>query len=142
MKTSPCTQRRPWRCRHRRPVPANTNRASCCCTDRPTSAPSADCWWRKPRACWSTSVSKLTSSTRPACRGLLLLALLALLLAALAWDLLSGPSGLRPATLLQGLLHPRQLELGQRVIIWNVRLPYALMALLVGAALALAGAEM
>ncbi|WP_253410424.1 FecCD family ABC transporter permease [Pseudomonas citronellolis] len=75
-------------------------------------------------------------------RGGLLLGLLLLLLASLAWDLLSGPSGLRPATLLQGLLHPQQLELSQRVIIWNVRLPYAVMALLVGAALALAGAEM
>ncbi|MFV3370654.1 FecCD family ABC transporter permease [Pseudomonas sp. NY15435] len=75
-------------------------------------------------------------------RGAVLIVLLALLLGSLAWDLLSGPSGLTPSALLHGLLHPGELEPSQRVIIWNVRLPYAVMALLVGGALALAGAEM
>ncbi|MGC5700901.1 iron ABC transporter permease [Pseudomonas sp. NFXW11] len=72
----------------------------------------------------------------------LLAALAAALLLALALDLASGPSGLGLAALLDGVLHPGQLSATDRVIIWNVRLPYALMALLVGAALSLAGAEM
>ena len=44
--------------------------------------------------------------------------------------------------LIQGMLHPQTLDVTDRVIIWNVRLPYALMAVMVGAALSLAGAEM
>ncbi|MFP3335762.1 iron chelate uptake ABC transporter family permease subunit, partial [Pseudomonas sp. SIMBA_064] len=44
--------------------------------------------------------------------------------------------------LLQGIFEPTTLSATERVIIWNVRLPYALMAVLVGAALSLAGAEM
>ncbi|KAF1054254.1 MAG: Hemin transport system permease protein HmuU [Stenotrophomonas maltophilia] len=75
-------------------------------------------------------------------RAALLLGLGVLLVAALTCDLLSGPSGLRAATLFEGILHPQALDITQRVIIWHVRLPYALMAVLVGAALALAGAEM
>ena len=41
-----------------------------------------------------------------------------------------------------GLLRPAGLPVEQRVILWEVRLPYAVMALLVGASLGLAGAEM
>jgi iron complex transport system permease protein len=42
----------------------------------------------------------------------------------------------------QGLFAPDALTPAQRAIVWHVRLPYALMAVLVGAALSLAGAEM
>ncbi|MFP5500670.1 MAG: FecCD family ABC transporter permease [Gammaproteobacteria bacterium] len=57
-------------------------------------------------------------------------------------DLASGPSGMGLGALLDGLLHPAHLSATDQVIIWNVRLPYALMAVLVGCALSLAGAEM
>jgi iron complex transport system permease protein len=68
---------------------------------------------------------------------LALLCVLAFLL-----DLVTGPSALTPAQVLGGLWSPEGLSPPQLAIIWQVRLPYALMAVLVGAALALAGAEM
>lgn len=72
-----------------------------------------------------------------------LLAAMALVLCAtLALDLATGPSGLPFADVVAGLLRPSAMPLEQRVILWEVRLPYAVMALLVGASLGLAGAEM
>ena len=72
-----------------------------------------------------------------------LLAAMALVLCAtLALDLATGPSGLPFADVMAGLLQPSAMPLEQRVILWEVRLPYAVMALLVGASLGLAGAEM
>lgn len=68
--------------------------------------------------------------------------LLALLVASVLTDLASGASGMGLRQLLAGILDPDALSATERVIIWNVRLPYALMAVLVGAALSLAGAEM
>ncbi|NWD24451.1 FecCD family ABC transporter permease [Pseudomonas yamanorum] len=64
------------------------------------------------------------------------------LVCAILVDLASGPSGMGLGALLDGLLHPAHLSATDQVIIWNVRLPYALMAVLVGCALSLAGAEM
>ncbi|WP_428031775.1 FecCD family ABC transporter permease [Ancylobacter sp.] len=66
----------------------------------------------------------------------------ALMVAALLVDIATGPSNLPLADVVSGLLNPAGLDAPARVIIWEVRLPYALMAVLVGAALALAGAEM
>lgn len=57
-------------------------------------------------------------------------------------DLATGPSALGAADALRGLVAPGTLDRAAAVIVWEVRLPQALMALLVGAALALAGAEM
>ncbi|MGC4028565.1 MAG: iron ABC transporter permease [Steroidobacteraceae bacterium] len=68
--------------------------------------------------------------------------LAALCLCALVLDLMTGPAALRPIEVLRGLFDPASLGDPQAAIIWQVRLPYALMALLVGAALSLAGAEM
>ena len=65
-----------------------------------------------------------------------------LLLLSVLGDLASGASGMGLGQLLHGMFDPSTLSATERVIIWNVRLPYALMAVLVGAALALAGAEM
>ncbi|KWC17225.1 FecCD family ABC transporter permease [Burkholderia ubonensis] len=71
------------------------------------------------------------------------LAMLAcVLVALLIVDIATGPSSFPVADIVTGLFHPDALPLEQRVILWNVRLPYALMAVLVGAALGLAGAEM
>lgn len=72
-----------------------------------------------------------------------LLAAMALVLCAtFVLDLATGPSGLPFADVVAGLLRPSGMPLEQRVILWEVRLPYAVMALLVGASLGLAGAEM
>lgn len=75
-------------------------------------------------------------------RVMIVVGLGALMLAALLVDIATGPSRLPIADVVAGLLDPASLDGPARVIIWQVRLPYALMAVLVGAALALAGAEM
>ena len=75
-------------------------------------------------------------------RVCLLLVIGCALLGSVLLDLSTGSSGMGLGQLLQGFLHPQTLDVTDRVIIWNVRLPYALMAVLVGAALSLAGAEM
>ncbi|AIR89447.1 FecCD family ABC transporter permease [Pseudomonas cremoricolorata] len=75
-------------------------------------------------------------------RTWLVLGLAVLLVLAVLGDLASGASGMGLGQLLHGVFDPGSLSATERVIIWNVRLPYALMAVLVGAALSLAGAEM
>lgn len=75
-------------------------------------------------------------------RAMIVIALAVACVAALVVDLMTGPSSLTPWQVLTGLAAPDQLTGPQAAIIWQVRLPYGLMALLVGAALALAGAEM
>lgn len=72
----------------------------------------------------------------------IVLAVAALALAAFIVDLATGPSALGAADVLRGLFAPKALDRATAVIVWEVRLPQALMALLVGAALSLAGAEM
>jgi iron complex transport system permease protein len=75
-------------------------------------------------------------------RVVTLAAFVVLMMCAAASDLMTGPSGLSLAELIRGIFSPSSLDAVTQVIVWNVRLPYAVMALLVGAALALAGAEM
>ncbi|MGV6871843.1 FecCD family ABC transporter permease [Pseudochelatococcus sp. B33] len=75
-------------------------------------------------------------------RLVIIVALAVLLAASLVVDVTTGSSSMSIGTLLQGLTDPASLSATERVIIWNVRLPYALMALLVGASLSVAGAEM
>ena len=73
----------------------------------------------------------------------LLLALFVLALAlSFITDLSTGASALGWRTILAGLADDSVFSTAQRVIFWDVRLPYAVMALLVGASLGLAGAEM
>lgn len=64
------------------------------------------------------------------------------ILASLLLDFTLGPAGLPLTQLWHTLLHPASAANGLRVIVWDIRLPYALMALLVGMALGLSGAEM
>lgn len=64
------------------------------------------------------------------------------LAAALLTDIASGPSPFPLHELLLGLWRPQALPLELQVILWEVRLPAAALAVLVGAALGLAGAEM
>lgn len=57
-------------------------------------------------------------------------------------DAATGPSALTFGDIVAGIVEPGRLTRGEAVILWDVRLPYSVMALLVGAALGLAGAEM
>lgn len=75
-------------------------------------------------------------------RVLLTAALVLAIMASLLADIASGPASLSLPELLRTLLHPDVSDTGTRVIVWQFRLPYALMALLVGVALGLGGAEM
>jgi len=75
-------------------------------------------------------------------RLLLMSILLLAILASLVLDFTLGPSGLTLNTLWHTLLQPDSVDAGTRVIVWEIRLPYALMAVVVGLALGLAGAEM
>ncbi|WP_425405828.1 FecCD family ABC transporter permease [Hwanghaeella sp.] len=71
-----------------------------------------------------------------------LLLLGAVLLASFLVNVATGPASLPVTTVLNGLIAPDSLPEALRVILWEVRLPYAVMALAVGACLGLAGAEM
>ena len=70
--------------------------------------------------------------------GVLVLAILA----SVILDFTLGPAGLSLDPLWQTLTHPDAVDAGTRVIVWDIRLPYALMAVVVGFSLGLAGAEM
>jgi iron complex transport system permease protein len=75
-------------------------------------------------------------------RLLMLAGLLAVLCASVVADIALGPSTFAFADVLRGVFTPDALPQAQQVILWEVRLPYAVMAVLVGASLGLAGAEM
>jgi iron complex transport system permease protein len=72
----------------------------------------------------------------------LLCALGAVLAAMLLLDVLLGASRLSPSTLFDAVFDPAGASAVTRVIVWQIRLPQALMAVAVGMALGLAGAEM
>lgn len=76
-------------------------------------------------------------------RRLGVLALLGgVILVSLILDFTLGPSGLPLHELWATLTEPATVAPATRVIVWEIRLPYALMAVAVGLALGLAGAEM
>ncbi len=75
-------------------------------------------------------------------RLLLILVLVVAIVVSLLIDFVMGPSGLSIGTLWQTLFHAASADAGTRVIVWDIRLPYALMAITVGMSLGLAGAEM
>ena len=68
--------------------------------------------------------------------------LIAAIVASLLLDFTLGPAGLSLSELWQTLVSPERAEASTRIIVWNIRLPYALMAVVVGLGLGLAGAEM
>ncbi|RKO79274.1 iron-siderophore ABC transporter permease [Pectobacterium parmentieri] len=68
--------------------------------------------------------------------------LLLIIIGSLLLDFTMGPSGLTLDVLWNTLTDPASADAGTRVIVWDIRLPYALMAIIVGLALGLAGAEM
>ena len=75
-------------------------------------------------------------------RTILVLGMAVLTLLAMLADLVSGPSGLGLGQLWGALTGAEDTSRAAQVIVWQVRLPIALMAVLVGAALSLGGAEM
>ena len=75
-------------------------------------------------------------------KSLLLVVGLLLICASLAVDITSGPSDMSLGQLLDVVINPHLQEAGLRVIVWDLRLPIALLAVLVGAMLGMAGAEM
>ncbi|MCA0939977.1 iron ABC transporter permease [Salipiger pacificus] len=85
----------------------------------------------------------LAEQIRRSQRRVLLVLLLGLgALASVLLDLVSGPSGLPLGQVIGALTGAGEVPKAAEVIVWQVRLPVAVMALLVGAALSLSGAEM
>ena len=80
---------------------------------------------------------------RETCRKVRLLgAAVAMLLVLLAVDLSTGPIELSFQQIVTTLLWPNSVELQQHTVVWILRMPLAVMALLVGAILGVAGAVM
>lgn len=75
-------------------------------------------------------------------RWLVLILLAVACLLSFCLDISTGPSLLKFSEVLKGLFSPDAVAKGTSIIIWKVRMPYAVMAVLVGMALSLAGAEM
>ena len=98
-------------------------------TDRPVDDSSLSARWLEHR--------RFDRKRRMLVAALALIAVCAGLL-----DVFTGPAALNPLQILQGLFDPDALTRPMQVVLWQVRLPVALLALFVGAALALAGAEM
>jgi iron complex transport system permease protein len=74
-------------------------------------------------------------------RTLILVGLAALTLTAFLMDIAAGPANLGIADIIRSITAPDTLEPRMQIIIWQVRMPDALIALAVGAALSLAGVE-
>ncbi|ARU88953.1 iron ABC transporter permease [Pseudomonas sp. M30-35] len=75
-------------------------------------------------------------------KRLILGALSLLLLLSVVLDLALGPANYSLKEVLQALFLPDSAPTQVRVVMWDIRLPIALMAVVVGAALSLAGAQM
>lgn len=83
-----------------------------------------------------------SETRRKVSRRRLLLGSVALILAFLALDIGSGAAALSWQQVLHALSHPQETSATAHFIVWELRLPQALMAIVVGASLGLAGAEM
>ncbi|EJA5820984.1 iron ABC transporter permease [Salmonella enterica] len=75
-------------------------------------------------------------------RLMLILIIMLAIIVSLVLDSVLGSSALSLNKFWQTLIHPANVSAGIQVIVWEIRLPSALMALLVGMVLGLAGAEM
>jgi len=75
-------------------------------------------------------------------RWMLIVLLTMIIAGCIVLDFTMGAAGISLDELVRTLLQPDAADPTTRVIVWNIRLPYALMALAVGVALGLAGAEM
>lgn len=75
-------------------------------------------------------------------RQLILAGLTVALLACLCLDLAAGPAGYPLDQVVRALIAPDAVPQQVRVVLWELRMPVALMAVVVGAALSVAGAQM
>lgn len=75
-------------------------------------------------------------------RQIILLMLVAGLCAAFVGDIAIGPASYGLGEVLRTLVVPAEADPQMRVIVWSIRLPSALMAIVVGMALAIGGAQM
>lgn len=57
-------------------------------------------------------------------------------------DIFIGSQGLTFTQVIHALIHPQTSDIASKIIVWDIRMPMALMAPLIGGALALAGAQM
>lgn len=95
-----------------------------------------------------TSITTDSPTTAMAYRGLvtrriLILALLAgLLVLSIAVDVSLGPARYGVQDVLRTVLFPNSADVQMRVVVWDIRMPMALLAVTVGASLSLAGAQM
>lgn len=75
-------------------------------------------------------------------RQLVLAGLAALLLVSIGFDLALGPARYSLEEVVRGLFAPDAVSLQISVVLWDIRMPIALMAAVVGACLSVAGAQM
>ena len=75
-------------------------------------------------------------------RQLILAALVLLLLVSFVLDMAWGPASYPIDQVVQAVVRPDSVELQLQVVIWQIRMPMSLMAVVAGAALAAAGAQM
>lgn len=75
-------------------------------------------------------------------KWMIIIALMIASLISFCFDISIGPSSLKITEVINALMKTGVADQATEVIVWQVRLPYAVMALLVGMALSLAGAEM
>ena len=73
---------------------------------------------------------------------LVMISLAAMLAFTLTLDISLGPARLSLWEVVTTIIRPGSAEVTTRVIVWDIRMPMALMAVIVGASLAIAGAEM
>mgnify|MGYP000315249672 CR=1 FL=1 len=86
------------------------------------------------RAASGNRVPLATGYRRFVFRRMLWLAVLTgVVVASVIVNIVSGPAAFDIRTVVAGILDPSTLSVAERIIIWDVRLPYALMAAIVGA---------
>ena len=83
-----------------------------------------------------------THNTRNRNKKLALAIFLVLSIVCVIADIFIGSQGLTFTQVIHALIHPQTSDIASKIIVWNIRMPMALMAPLIGAALALAGAQM
>ena len=89
-----------------------------------------------------TAGSHSQSAPRSVSRARLLGLCVGAIITLLLMDIGSGAAGLSWGQIAQALLNPRDVAGPEHFIVWELRLPQALMAIIAGAVLGLAGAEM